>query len=148
VKLARFNALLDAYGAAPERWPERERADALLLARSSVTAARALAQARILDDALQTSSFPDIAAEPGRFVLLQSRILAAAHPIAKSWFGRLLGVDIPRSQLLPSLASLAVATVLGFAVGISGLMQADIAKDSDDTLIGSTIEVPVANGSQ
>ena len=56
MKTNRFNAILDAYGASPDHWPESERAAALALSRSSVVAARALAAARALDDALRAAA--------------------------------------------------------------------------------------------
>jgi hypothetical protein len=135
VKLGRFIAILDAYGAAPERWPERDRADALALARSSVAAARALAQVRALDEALRAFDAPALAAESPRFAALHDRILARARPLAKGFLGRWLGFEVKPAQLWPSVGGLALATMLGFAVGVAGLVQTDSASESDDSLI-------------
>jgi hypothetical protein len=141
VKLGRFSAILDAYGAEPERWPERERADALVLSRSSVAAARALAQARMLDAALKSAEAFDLEAEPVRFAHLHSRIMSNARTLGASWFVRWFGVDVTPRQLWPSVAGLALATLLGFAVGMTGLLQLDNPRDGDDTLL-SAIDEP------
>ena len=141
MKLGRFSAILDAYGAAPERWPERERADALALSRSSVEAARALAQARILDAALKSAEAFDLEADPVRFAHLHSRIMNGARALGVSWFVRWFGVDVTPRQLWPSVAGLALATLLGFAVGVTGLIQLDSSHDNDDALL-SAIDEP------
>ncbi len=143
MKQGRFSAILDAYGAEPERWPERERADALALSRSSVVAARALAQARALDAALR--NFGAIEPEPARLAFLQSRIIAQARPLAMNWFVRWFGIDVAPRLVWQSVAGLALATVLGFAVGASGVMQQDSPRDADDlvlTAIDVTTSVP------
>jgi hypothetical protein len=142
VKLGRFTAILDAYGAEPEHWPERERAHALVLSRSSVAAARALAQARALDAALRDVPAFEIDMHPARFAQLHGKIMAGVHSFPKSWMGRIFGIDLAPAQLWPSLAGLAVAAMLGVAVGMSGLMQLDTNTDSDD-LVVSSIDIPV-----
>lgn len=57
---ARFEALVAAYGAAPNRWPEEERAAAEQFARSDPRAARLLAEA----DAVDALLFAHRVAEP------------------------------------------------------------------------------------
>ncbi len=141
MKLSRFQTILDAYGAVPDRWPEREREAALALARSSLPAARALNQARTLDVALQEMIAPDLGLEPEHFAFLQTSIVAAARPRTDNWFQRWLGLDLTPSQLWPSVAGLALATVLGFAVGIGGLIQADNDRDSDDVSLLSQTDL-------
>jgi len=144
VKLARFSAILEAYGAAPERWPKAERAAALALTRSSLVAARALAQARLLDNALEASSLQDTDADKSRLTYLHARIVAATNKVSPSFLRRWLGFDLAPSQLWPSVAGLALATVLGFAVGISGLMQADTNRDADDSIVLPSIDSPAS----
>jgi hypothetical protein len=144
VKLARFSAILEAYGAAPERWPEGERAAALALTRSSIVAARELAQARLLDDALESSALEDADADTSRLTFIHARIVAATNKVSPSLLRRWLGFDLAPSQLWPSLAGLALATVLGFAVGISGLMQADTSRDADDSIVLPSIDSPAS----
>lgn len=104
VTMKRLVELLEAYGAAPERWPESERAAAEeLLARSD--AARALQrEAAALDRLLD--ALPPVAPS----AVLRDRVLAAApkrRPAALAW-RRALTVAVP----LAAAASL----VLWFAV--------------------------------
>jgi hypothetical protein len=131
VELGRFRAILSAYGAAPERWPEDERMDALALTRGSIVAARELADARMLDDAL---GFAAARPELDRLAVLQHRIVSAANPLMQSWMGRWFGISLTPMQLWPSVAGLALATILGFTVGINGMLQTDTVHDTDDGL--------------
>jgi len=145
VELSRFSAIIEAYGAQADSWPEHERAAALALARSSVPAARALTRAQSLDAALRVADFPDSVAEPEHLAMLKARILAAARPMANSWLGRWLGIDLTPAQLWPSVAGLALATVLGFGVGIGGLLQLDSIHDTEDVSVLSSIDFPNAS---
>ena len=141
MKLGRFSAILDAYGAAPERWPEEERESAMALARSSLPAARALARARALDTALMAKTFPDIALEPEHFTHLHAAIVSEARRLTGNWFGRWFGIDLAPRQLWPSIVGLAFATVLGFAVGLGGLLHADADRDSEEVSVLSPIDL-------
>ena len=140
MNLGRFKAILDAYGAAAERWPESERADALALARSSIEAARALGEARTLDATLNAAADLPVPFESIRLSALQARILAAAVPSAKSWLYRWFGFDLAPTQLWPSLAGFALVTVLGFAVGLGGLIEAAAGHDSEDVVSLSALD--------
>jgi hypothetical protein len=148
MKLGRFEAILDAYGADPGRWPERERADALALARSSLVAARALAEARRLDAALGAWKSQETLPESTRLVALRARIVAAAGPRARNWFFEWFGVDLRPTQLWPSAAGLALMTGLGFAVGFGGLMQVDANHDAEDTTIVSSLDFAIDGSGQ
>jgi hypothetical protein len=132
VELGRFRTILNAYGATPERWPAEERDDALALTRASVTAARALADARTFDETLKASALSDLAVDQNRLAMLQARIVHAAEPIMQSWTGRWLGISLTPRQLWPSVAGLAMASVLGFAVGLGGILQTETTRDADD----------------
>ncbi len=143
MKLGRFNAIIDAYGAEPGQWPERERAEALAFSRASVGAARALAEARALDAALRHGDLANTELAPARFAQLHARIMAGAATIPKSWFGRMLGIDLAPAQLWPSVAGLAIATVLGVAVGLSGWIQLEGNSEQDD-LVVSAVDMPAA----
>ena len=104
--LARFEALLDAYGAASKRWPADRRAWAeALLARSREAQALHAAAAR-LDGLLDTANV-----EPAPAHLI-GRVLAAAPsaPRAASGKGWFAGWFKPA-------AGLAFAAVLGLALG-------------------------------
>jgi hypothetical protein len=143
VKLSRLSAILKAYGADPERWPADEREAALKLTRSSVPAARALAEARMLDSVLLSQSFPEIADEPERFAVLHSAIVSATRRrTSPTWFGRWFGFDLTPSQLWPSIAGLAVASLLGFAVGLGGLLQTETDHDFDQISVLLPIDLP------
>jgi hypothetical protein len=141
VKLGRFSAILDAYGAVPERWPADEREDALALAQSSVPAALALARARALDSVLSEQVFPDIALEDAAFARLQAAIMAGTRHLGGTWLTRWFGIDLAPRQLWPSIAGLALATVLGFAVGLGGLLQAGSDHDTDEVSVLTPIDL-------
>jgi hypothetical protein len=101
--LARFEALLDAYGAEPRRWPEDRRAAAeALLARSAEAQALHAAAARL--DALLDGAA--VGPAPAHLV---GRVIAAA-PQPKARGGRFAG-------WLKPAAGLAFAAVLGLALG-------------------------------
>jgi len=120
--------LIAAYGSAPESWPEGERAAALAMVEAqSDVFAPALAQARVLDAALQDE--PEIAPAAD----LVARILADApvRPVparAKAnWLGRLKDLLLPQGTRWPAgatLASLAIGLVGGYAYA-SAYDQAD-----------------------
>ena len=148
MKLRRFEVILDAYGADPSRWPEGERTDALELARSSLDAARALAEARQLDAALGAWDIQELSVHSRRHAALKARIVAAATRRPKSWLFDWLGLDLRPAQLWPSAAGLALMTGLGFAVGFNGLMQADASHDPEDSTIVSSLDFPVDGSSQ
>ena len=142
MKLTRLSAILEAYGADPDRWPVEEREAALALTRASVPAARALAKARMLDSLLLEQSFPDIADEPDRFTMLHSAIVSATRRrVVLTRFGRWFGFDLTPSQLWPSVAGLALASVLGFAVGLGGLLQTETDHDADEIAVLSPIDL-------
>jgi len=102
--LARFEALLDAYGAEPRRWPAERRAWAeALLARSPEAAALRATAAR-LDGLLDATGV-----EPAPAYLV-GRVLASAPRAAApraSW----------SAGLFKPAAGLAFAAVLGLALG-------------------------------
>lgn len=101
--LARFEALLDAYGAERRRWPaERRGAAEALLARSAEARALHAAAAR-LDALIDTA-----AVEPAPAHLVGRVIAAAPRPKTRDgWFA---------GWLRPA-AGLAFAAVLGLALG-------------------------------
>jgi hypothetical protein len=102
--LARFEALLDAYGAEPRRWPEDRRAWAeALLARSP-----AAVSAR--DEAARLDLLLDAADTEGASAALMGRVLAAAPAPRRPLRLRL------REILKPAIG-LAFAAVLGLALG-------------------------------
>ncbi len=142
MKLSRLSAILEAYGADPERWPADEREAALALTKSSVPAARALAEARMLDSVLLQQSFSDIAGEVEQFTLLHSAIVSKTrHRPTRTWFGHWFGFDLAPSQFWPSVAGLAFASVLGFGVGLGGLLQTETDHEPDEIAVLSPIDL-------
>jgi hypothetical protein len=141
VKLSRLRAILEAYGADPQRWPADEREAATALTRSSVPAARMLAEARMLDSVLLEQTFPDIADEPEQFILLHSAIVSGTRRLTRTWFGDWFGFELAPSQLWPSVAGLALASVLGFAVGLGGLLQTETDHETDEIAVLSPIDL-------
>jgi hypothetical protein len=135
--------IVDAYGSEPEDWPAEERDAALALAGSSLDAARALAEARSFDAMLRASAF---AAPVGqhRLAFLQARIMSQARPAPGTWIGRWFGLELTPRQLWPSLAGLAVAAMLGFGLGLGGLLQAGAEHDPEDFTVLSSLEIPAA----
>jgi hypothetical protein len=96
----------------------------------------------MLDSLLLAQDVPDIADEPERFTMLHSAIVSAVRRRTPStWFGRLFGFDLTPSQLWPSVAGLALASLLGFAVGLSGLLQTET-DQTDEIVVLSPIDLP------
>lgn len=128
ISLQRFEQLLDAYGASPQRWPDHERAAALQLLEHSAQAAQLLQNARWLDQQLDQLPAPD-------FVYLNTTLLTVLLPArSKKWTDQLLEWLVPaqaRSAAVfwrpAALASLPL--MLGMAVG----NQLEVFSDADTT---------------
>jgi hypothetical protein len=99
--LARFTALLDAYGAEPARWPERERAAALTLLARSPEAYAQRDEAAVLDTLL------DRAPAPAPPAALAARILAAAPHVAAPRVAAAPRAGAPRRARTPRVAAAA-----------------------------------------
>ena len=91
VTLDRLRALLDAYGAAPERWPEPERDAARRLCAESTAAAAMLRQAAELDRLLDAASIQPPSPALERLVVsgaprprssVRRRVLVVTLPVA------------------------------------------------------------------
>ncbi len=105
---ARFRTLTETYGAAPEHWPEAERAAARVLLERSQEARDALADAALLDRILSTAEPPppsdDLVRELGqRF---------DAHRAPARWLGRRWHVPSMVRIGGPGLALTGVAAAL------------------------------------
>ena len=105
ITLARFTALVEAYGAEEARWPADERAAATAFAQRDEQAASVLAEARALDSLL---ALDRPASAPSD--LLRARILAKAPKAAS---GR-------RNSTWAPYAALAACAVFGAFIGIGG----------------------------
>ncbi|TFH71498.1 hypothetical protein E3V39_13445 [Gammaproteobacteria bacterium LSUCC0112] len=92
ISLQRFEQLLDAYGASPQRWPAHERVAALQLLEQSPQAVQLMQHALWLDQQLDQLSAPD-------FLQLGSQILQQPLPARrKSLIEQLLAWLLPLQQ--------------------------------------------------
>lgn len=110
----RLDALLDAYGADPARWPAAERNAAQALLASDPTAQARLEQARLLDRALD--ALPPAPAPAGD---LAARIRnAARQPVAPA-----ITVPAPANTNSPwrFTAALAASAVIGLWLGFAAV---------------------------
>jgi hypothetical protein len=125
--LRRFMALVDGYGADLQRWPQEVRGDAQALLSASPQARRALAEAQILDDAIETAARQDAAlwrpSEPAALARLRSGVaarIASAQQPSTVWRSEGVLAAIGRA-LRPNLPWVGIATAGALAV-IAGLL--------------------------
>ena len=125
---ARFEHLLDAYGADFERWPERERSDGERFARAhEQELAALLCAAQAFDGALGAAK-----EAPGPSAALSARILAAAPQAAQP--------KARRASFATARWALAACTLLGVIVGYGAGTLAPPA--SDDSYFAVAFEAP------
>jgi hypothetical protein len=113
----RLREILDAYGAAPERWPAAERDAALALLAESAAARALVDAARRLDALLDRLPTPEPRADADE---LAARIAAAEprrSPPTVVPLRRAANDRLPWAW--PSLAGIAAAAALGFWIGWS-----------------------------
>jgi hypothetical protein len=114
----RFAALLEAYGAAPRRWPEDERDAALVFARADPRAAALLDAAADIDDLLHAHRVPAPSAELAAAVI--ARAPRRRWTRARLWWAALgLGVAGASGALAGSAATAALERP-AFAVPLYG----------------------------
>lgn len=115
--LERLKALLDAYGASPDRWPTDERAGAEALLKSNSGAQVLAADTQRFDALLDTA--PTVAPSPelyGRVLAAFDRI--AAQPSVRRVVDRVAGIVWPGAPLWQPSAALAVSLVAGLLLGV------------------------------
>jgi hypothetical protein len=128
MKAERFQAIVEAYGADPARWPEAERDAALVYAEQAGEAAQAvLAEARALDAGLanHTTPLPDAAA----FARALKGAEAALTPARRGRGFRLPSFGLDRVRLASGLMAAACAGVM-FGVTLSDRLTADVQADA------------------
>ncbi|HEY1837816.1 MAG TPA: hypothetical protein VGG36_09180 [Rhizomicrobium sp.] len=113
----RLAAVLNAYGASPERWPEAERASATALISSNPHLQAEADRARELDAVLDTAPMVTVPAE------LYGRILAgfdriAAQPSVRRFLNRIANVVWPDAPLWQPSTALAMSLVAGLVLGV------------------------------
>ena len=124
MRAERFQAIVEAYGADPARWPEAERDAALVHADQAGEAAQAvLAEARALDLGLaaHAAPLPDAAA----FARALKGAEAAMAPAPRGWQLRLPGFGPGRVRLASGLMAAACAGVM-FGVTLTDRLTADV----------------------
>ncbi len=134
MNIEELSELLDRHGPEPEAWPSQERTPAEALLDSSSEARARLEESRRLARALAAYEVEPVAPDLAR------RIAAAAHAPAGA------GVSLPGAWarprfLLPQLAGLAAAALLGVYVGaanlLPGLAVAAETEDLSDLVFGN-----------
>lgn len=116
ISLQRFEQLLDAYGASPQRWPEHEHAAALQLLQQSAQAAQLMQSAQWLDEQLDLLPAPDFSHLNA--VLLQTALPARRKKFTDRLLDWLLPMQTPSLAVFWRPAALAcVPLMLGLAVG-------------------------------
>lgn len=133
MQLDRFRALLEAYGAAPGRWPEDERAAATALLADSEDARTLHRAAASLDDALDLVEAPAPSPELARRVeelIFERPAPAAQQSIATHSLTRRLRAW--RVAWRPAV--LAASGALGLAVGIAAAQPPQITGTAFDTV--------------
>lgn len=127
----RFEALVAAYGADPDRWPEAERAGALaFMERDRAAAERLLFEARMIDAVLAHA--PSQAPEPA---WVERLVAAAPRPARRrsasfsGWREALFG-----GRVWLAGAGLAASCVLGALVGAAAMSTAAADLGAEDVL--------------
>jgi hypothetical protein len=123
MKMARFAAMLGAYGSAPRRWPATERAAAEALLAASPAARALLAEAAQLDQALSTATAPAPSAALRAAILRAAPKPAMAERPGFAQTGRGLWQSLAGALtrelggLRPAGALLGLALLLGIVAG-------------------------------
>jgi ferric-dicitrate binding protein FerR (iron transport regulator) len=128
----RFEQLIDAYGARPERWPEDERAAAEQWLAATPAAAARLDEARALDAALDAWTLP-----PASAVLREKVVATAPKPRlvrrpARLWWA---GAGL--------VAACAMGMVAGANLADVGLTPTSVAAESTGAMVSSSDSLSV-----
>jgi hypothetical protein len=130
----RLAELIAAYGAAPEKWPEAERAAALAALETDPALRAERLQMAALDAALDRWPSPAPRLDP---VVVAAAASAAPRPRAAT---RRPWLRIPAFGW-PNAAGLAAAALAGFLVGWSGLDTSYSSDESiDQQIVASVVE--------
>lgn len=135
-----YRRLIEAYGADPKRWP----ADADRLGDGLGELHENLSASRRLDDLLGAADHSVDAASERRVMARLSPLPAQDRPTlaALSWQRRLAGMLA--DAFWPRVAGLAMASLLGVAIGLTDLTNFSL-DDGDDDLVALVLdETPMA----
>jgi anti-sigma factor RsiW len=143
--LARFEHLLDVYGADLARWPPAQRTAAERVLTADPAAAAALARARDLDALIARDPLSANAeADAARIMhVIETRRLPPQrrHFLWRRWPTELLDLDF--APAWPRLAALAGVAALGFVIGLSDLAPITAGPNADE---GATVVADVDLG--
>ncbi|MFW2342081.1 hypothetical protein [Brevundimonas sp.] len=130
MKAERFQAIVEAYGADPARWPEAERDSALAWADQAGQAAQAiLAEARALDVGL--AGYPAPLPDAAAFARALKGADAALAPAARARGFRLPGFRLDRFRLASGAGLMAAACAgVMFGVTLTDRLTADAQADA------------------
>ena len=136
--MARYEAILAAYGSDSRRWPDEERSAALAYqAANSQSAKAALAEPKVLDDALATAAHP-----ANDLTFLKAKILREATAADRLPQGANTHTPLPmrakRAGWRSIAATLILTTGIGFTAGQVAAAQSDL--ETAETLL--SISVP------
>jgi hypothetical protein len=139
----RMTTILAAYGAAPARWPDAERAAALAWADAHAEDFALIARAEAALDSMLALDRRDV----GDDVALFARIVASAPDgegggdVVRPAFGRR---EAPHGFWRQATA-LAACAVLGLAIGFANAPAADDAGHEMDAAFGAAFQMPGAD---
>lgn len=137
----RMRAILEAYGAAPARWPETERAAAQAWADANDAAFAEMARAETALDGLLALDHRD----GGDETALTARILAShfrgGDTVVRPTFGRTTRTNM----LWREATALAACAMLGIAIGFASAPSRDDSAAEMDTAFGAAFQMPGAD---
>jgi hypothetical protein len=145
MSLAKFVELLDAYGADPVRWPDRDREPAQILLAANADARADLARAAKLDALIALQPRPaarhaDAVSEDPAILRVMARLGAPLPRQRRGLLARLLPAALLEFDLAPAwprFAALVGIAVLGFGIGLSDTGMA-VTKKSASAIIGTS----------
>jgi ferric-dicitrate binding protein FerR (iron transport regulator) len=128
----RFEQLVDAYGARPERWPADERAAAERWLAASPEAAARLAEARALDAALDAWTLPPASAALSQKVAATAPMPRLVRRPASIWWA---GVGL--------VAACAMGMIVGANLADIGFTPASATAESTGAMLTSSDSLSV-----
>ncbi len=143
LSLARLEALLAAYGAAAERWPEAERGAARALIDASPEARALVADAAGLDRALDALAAPAPSAALQRRLSREMRVHGGRQSFGRAWRWAMASLT-PRPVW--RVAAVAGVFLVGVAVGVGVAPNVRDANVADAGLPEAPIAVALVGG--
>ncbi len=137
----RFQAIIEAYGANPERWPSAERDRGEAFVANSPEAAQYVAQARLLDDMLDAAPTADASAALLGHVLdtaprpqTRSAQVASDQRTIRNRIADVLAFLWPQTGIARPAGLLLASLMVGFFFGFSGANVSTDAESQNEDL--------------